>query len=86
MLEKSDFEAALKAVQSGQSITGNDGVLGPLVKQLTEATLGAELGSHLAEDLTENRRNGESSCASCTRAATRCATGPRKITRRLWLI
>ncbi len=86
MAEKFDFEAALKAVQSGQSITGKDGVLGPLVKQLTEATLGAELGSHLAEDLTENRRNGESSCAPCTRAATRCATWLRKITRRLWLI
>ena len=39
MAEKFDFEAALKAVQSGQSITGKDGVLGPLVKQLTEAAL-----------------------------------------------
>ena len=37
MAEKFDFEAALKAVQSGQSITGKDGILRPLVKQLTEA-------------------------------------------------
>ena len=60
MAEKFDFEAALKAVQSGQSITGKDGVLSPLVKQLTEAALEAELDSHLAEDVRENRRNGKS--------------------------
>ena len=60
MAKKFDFEAALKAIQSGQSITGKDGVLGPLVKQLTEAALEAELDSHLAEDLAENRRNGKS--------------------------
>ena len=60
MAKKFDFEAALKAVQSGQSITGKDGVLGPLVKQLTEAALEAELDSHLAEEVAENRRNGKS--------------------------
>ena len=31
MTEKFDFEKALKAIQSGQSITGKDGVLAPLV-------------------------------------------------------
>jgi hypothetical protein len=41
MSEKFDFDAALKAIQSGQSITGKDGVLAPLVKQLTEAALTA---------------------------------------------
>ena len=46
MAEKIDFEAALKAVQSGQSITGKDGVLGPLVKQLTEAALGLTPKQH----------------------------------------
>ena len=60
MAEKFDFEAALKAVQSGQSITGKDGVLGPLVKQLTEAALEGELESHLADEVAENRRNGKS--------------------------
>ncbi|MBF2754997.1 MAG: IS256 family transposase [Gammaproteobacteria bacterium AqS3] len=55
-----DFEEALKAVQSGQAITGKDGVLAPLVKQLTEAALEGELDSHLAEDVTGNRRNGKS--------------------------
>ncbi len=39
MAEKFDFEAALKAARSGQSIVGKDGVLAPLVKQLAEAAL-----------------------------------------------
>ena len=60
MSEKFDFEAALKAIQSGQSITGKDGVLAPLVKQLTEAALEGELDSHLADDVAGNRRNGKS--------------------------
>jgi len=60
MSEKFDFEAALKALQSGQPITGKDGVLAPLVKQLTEAALEAELDSHLAEEVNANRRNGKS--------------------------
>lgn len=32
-----DFDKALKALQSGQSLTGKDGILKPLIKQLTEA-------------------------------------------------
>ena len=60
MSEKFDFEAALRAIQSGQAITGKDGVLAPLVKQLTEAALEGELDSHLAEDVAGNRRNGKS--------------------------
>ena len=60
MSDRFDFEAALKAIQSGQSITGKVGVLAALVKQLTEAALEGELESHLAEDLAGNRRNGKS--------------------------
>lgn len=60
MNEKFDFEAALKALQSGQSLTGKDGILTPLVKQLTEAALEAELDSHLADDVIANRKNGKS--------------------------
>ena len=60
MSEKFDFEAALKAIQSGQAITGKDGVLAPLVKQLTEAALEGELDSHLADEVAGNRRNGKS--------------------------
>lgn len=55
-----DFEAALEKVRAGQSITGKDGVLAPLLKQLTEAALEAELDSHLAEDVLPNRKNGKS--------------------------
>ena len=60
MSEKFDFGAALKAIQSGQAITGKDGVLAPLVKQLTEAALEGELDSHLADDVAGNCRNGKS--------------------------
>jgi transposase-like protein len=61
MTEKFDFEKALKDLQSGKAITGKDGVLTPLIKQLTEAALQAELDSHLADDVAPNRRNGKTS-------------------------
>lgn len=60
MTEKFDFNKALKAIQSGQAISGKDGVLAPLLKQLTEAALEAELDSHLADDVVPNRKNGKS--------------------------
>lgn len=60
MSEQFNFEAALEALQSGQPITGKDGILAPLVKQLTEAALEAELDSHLADSVAANRRNGKS--------------------------
>lgn len=47
-----------KALQSGQALTGKDGILTPLIKQLTEAALAAELDSHLAQDVEANRKNG----------------------------
>lgn len=60
MTETFDFNEALKAIQSGQPITGKDGVLAPLLKQLTEAALEAELESHIANDVVSNRKNGKS--------------------------
>ena len=60
MTEPFDFDEALKAVQSGQAISGKDGVLAPLLKQLTEAALEAELESHIADDVVPNRKNGKS--------------------------
>ena len=39
MTEEFDFDKALKTLQSGRAITGKDGVLTPLIKQLTEAAL-----------------------------------------------
>ena len=61
MTDKFDFNEALKAIQSGQAISGKDGVLAPLLKQLTEAALEAELDRHLADDVVPNRKNGKSS-------------------------
>ena len=61
MTDKFNFDEALKALQSGQPISGENGVLAPLVKQLTEAALEAELDSHLADDVLPNRKNGRSS-------------------------
>jgi hypothetical protein len=42
-----NFEDALKQLQSGKKLTGTDGILTPLIKQLTEAALQAELEQHL---------------------------------------
>jgi len=61
MTDKFDFNEALKAIQSGQAISGKDGVLAPLIKQLSEAALEAELESHIADDVLPNRKNGKSS-------------------------
>lgn len=55
-----DFQKALKAVQSGKPLTGKDGVLTPLIKNLTEAALEGELDSHLGQEIAANRRNGKS--------------------------
>ena len=61
MTDKFDFNETLKAIQSSQAISGKDGVLAPLLKQLTEAALEAELDSHLADEVIPNRRNAKSS-------------------------
>ena len=44
--ENFDFDTALSAIQNGQALTGRDGVLTPLIKQLTEAALTAKLEVH----------------------------------------
>lgn len=61
MTQVFDFDQALKALQQGQALTGKDGILTPLIKQLTEAALAAELDSHLAQDISANRKNGTTS-------------------------
>jgi transposase-like protein len=58
-----NFDDALKQLQSGKPLTGLDGILTPLIKQLTEAALQAELDQHLAQqrhpdESTANRKNG----------------------------
>ena len=56
-----DMEAAIAALCEGQDLTGKDGVLTPLIKQLTEAAMQAELDSHLSQEEAPNRKNGSSS-------------------------
>jgi len=55
---KFDMEGAIKALREGKDLSGQDGILTPLIKQLTEAAMKAELDEHLASDKTPNRRNG----------------------------
>ena len=59
-----DFDDAVTDIMNGKSISGKDGVLAPLVKQLVEAALQAEVESHIAQDVfagNKNRKNGTSS-------------------------
>ena len=59
--QKFNFNDAVQDIMNGKNISGKDGVLAPLVKQLVEAALEAELDSHIANDLfsgNKNRRNG----------------------------
>ena len=54
-IDVADFAEKIK---SGKGLSGKDGALTALVKQITEMTLQAELESHLAQDLENNRKNG----------------------------
>lgn len=58
MTQDFDFNKALEQLKSGKGLTGKDGVLTPLIKQLTEAALKAELEQHLDSDPSPNRKNG----------------------------
>ena len=58
MTQSFDFNKALAELQSGKGLTGEDGVLTPLIKQLTEAALKAELEQHLESNPEPNRKNG----------------------------
>ena len=60
MTQSFDFNKALAELQSGKGLTGEDGVLTPLIKQLTEAALKAELEQHLDSASEPNRKNGKS--------------------------
>jgi len=60
MEAKFDIDKALADLKSGKGLTGKDGVLTPLIKQLTEAALAGELEDHLLESEDSNRKNGSS--------------------------
>ena len=55
-----DMDAALQGLREGKDLTGKDGILTPLIKQLTEAAMQAEIDEHLAHESEPNRRNGSS--------------------------
>jgi len=60
MTQSFNFEQALEDLKSGKDLNGKDGILTPLIKQLTEAALKAELQHHLEQEDEPNRRNGTS--------------------------
>jgi putative transposase len=52
---------AIDRIKSGQDLTGKDGILTPLIKEILEAALDGEIEAHLAENKAKgepNRRNG----------------------------
>ena len=54
---------AAAELQSGAELSGKDGVLAPLIKQIIEASIEGELDAHLEEEKAsekKNRRNGKS--------------------------
>lgn len=53
-----DLDKALEDLKSGKPLNGSDGVMTPLIKQLTEAALKAEQDAHLAREESGNRKNG----------------------------
>jgi putative transposase len=55
-----DLIDTLEQIKAGAKIDSKDGVLAPLIKQLTEAVLQAELESHLTTEIIKNRENGKS--------------------------
>jgi len=55
-------QEAIAGLKSGQPLTGKDGVMTPLIKQILEAALEGEMESHLFDCQQEgqpNRRNGK---------------------------
>src|SRR5436190_22741505 len=60
-----EFEAeAIARLKSGESLTGKDGILTALIKQIIEASLDGEIDAHLSESKAadgSNRRNGKTS-------------------------
>ena len=56
-----DLDKALEDLKAGKPMSGKDGFLTPLIKQLTEAALQAEQEAHLEQDSASNRKNGRTS-------------------------
>lgn len=65
-----DFNSAIKDIMDGKSISGKDGVLAPLVKQLVEAALEAELESHIKDEVLAGKKNRKNGTTSKTMKST----------------
>jgi len=77
MAQSFDFDKALEDLQAGKDLTGKDGILMPLIKQLTEAAITAELNHHLSSNEQVNRKNGSSSKTIKTGSGTFKLDAPR---------
>lgn len=51
------MEAALRALREGKGLTGKDGILTPLIKQLTESAMQAGFEEHLEKENAPNSKN-----------------------------
>jgi len=77
MSQPFDFEKALKDLQSGKDLVGKDGVLMPLMKQLSEAMMTAEIEHHIESSDEPNRKNGTGSKTIKTGAGSFELNAPR---------
>jgi len=50
----------LKRFKTGKPLLGKEGILNPLIKELTEAALEGEIDSRLAQNIAANRRDDKS--------------------------
>ena len=46
-----DFEKAVEDLMKGKKLTGRDGLLTPLIKELIEAALEGEIESHIINEV-----------------------------------
>ncbi len=72
-----DMEGALQALREGKGLSGKDGILTPLIKQLTEAAMQADLEEHLATEIEPNRKNGTTSKTMKSPAGEFALNAPR---------
>jgi putative transposase len=55
--EKDNFEKeAIEKLKNGKDLGGKDGVLGPMLKRLLEASMESEVDAHLSKEDTPNSR------------------------------
>lgn len=72
-----DFEKAISGLRNGQGLSSKDGILTPLIKQLTEAALQAELEVHLTDKSSKNRKNGSTDKTIKTNSGSFTLSTPR---------